>query len=433
MANLRTSEEKSWGSTSESPEREPLLMGKNQEQAISDGKATSMATGFGIFKSIVGGSVLTLPWAFSQAGWLYGFCVQLVIVSVNFYTYATVAYYSAEDGRTTLSFRGLLERAGGKVVGIVYDIVIVMLLTLALLSYVILIGDCLMDFISYFNPPYILTVRRLWITIVFVVVLFPLSIYDNLTALRYSSIVGVIAVIYVGILMIIFLWTEKVDEEPITKAEQSLSGLCLYFGLTSAAYTAHFNAPDFYRELRNRSMQKYVWICGASFLCIFVLNSIIGLSGYFLVGYGVTENVLNSMRSTIPSTFAYLAVGISVMGSYPILFQPVRASYLSVFKLCLHKTELCEREHLIATVILSVSFLILGLLIDKVGIVITIAQAVGGNAICYHFPVYVRWKRRGTELTKLGTVCLGLWCGFIVCLGLFGTVSSLAWVFGNLT
>jgi len=413
-----------------SPEKEPLL-GKNQQRASPEGKASSIATGFGIFKSIVGGSVLALPWAFSQAGWLYGFCAQLVIVSVNFYTYVIVAYYSAEDGHKIVSFREVCERAGGQVLGIAYDILIVILLSLALLAYVILIGDCLMDFLNFFNLPYFFTIRKLWITIIFAVVLFPLSLFDNLTALRYSSIIGVTAVIYVGILMVAYLLIER-DNNAIVKPGQSLSGLCLYFGLTSAAYNAHFNAPDFYRELRNRSMKKYTLICGASYLCIFIVNSVIGLSGYVLVGYGVTQNVLNSMRNSIPATFAYLAVGISVIGSYPIILQATRASYLSIIKLFLHKTSLCKREHLIATIILSLLFWILGIWVDSVGVVLTMAQSVGGNAICYHLPAYIRWNRRGKDMSTFETICLGLWCGFIGLLGLFGTVTSLAWIFGNL-
>jgi len=417
----------------ESPEKEPLLTGKNHQRVVVEAKASSMATGFGIFKSIVGGSVLALPWAFSQAGWLYGFCAQLVIVSVNFYTYVIVAHYSAEDDHKIVSFRELCERAGGQALGIIYDILIVLLLSLALLAYVILIGDCLMDFIFYFNVPYIFTIRWLWITIIFFAVLFPLSLFDNLTALRYSNIVGVLAVIYVGILLVVFLLIERDDNEAIIKPDQSLAGLCLYFGLTSAAYTAHFNAPNFYRELSNRSMKKYTWICGASYLCVFVVNSVIGLSGYFLVGYGVTQNVLNSIRSSIPATCAYLAVGISVMGSYPIILQATRASYLSIIKFFLNKTTLCKRERLIATIILSILIWILGISIDSVGVVMTIAQSVGGNAICYHLPAYIRWKRRRTDLSTFGTICLCFWCSFIGLLGLFGTVASLAWVFNNLT
>lgn len=431
--NLLNSEEEKEieGETGLAPEKEPLLKGHIQQRASPEGKASSIATGFGIFKSIVGGSVLALPWAFSQAGWLYGFCAQLVIVSVNFYTYVIVAYYSAEDGHS--SFRELCDKAGGQVLGIVYDILIVLLLSLALLAYVIFIGDCLMDFICYFNPPYIFTIRKLWITLLFAVILFPLSLFDNLTALRYSSIIGVTAVIYVGILMVVYLLIERDNNDAIIKPAQSVSGLCLYFGVTSAAYNAHFNAPDFYRELRNRSMKKYTLICGASYLCIFIVNSVIGLSGYVLVGYGVTQNVLNSIKDSIPATFAYLAVGISVIGSYPIILQATRASYFSVVKLFLHKTRLCKREHLIATIILSLLFWILGVSVDSVGVVLTMAQSIGGNAICYHLPAYIRWNRRRTNLSTFGTICLGLWCGFIGLLGLFGTVTSLAWVFEYLT
>jgi amino acid permease len=416
-----------------STEQQPLLKGKTSTEGISSGEASSVATGFGIFKSIVGGAVLALPWAFSQAGWLSGICVQVVIVLVNFYTYIIVAYYAAEDGQNIVSFREICERAGGKALGIVYDILIVLLLSLALLAYIIFIGDSLMDFISYFNLPYIFTIRRLWITVIFAVVLLPLSLFDNLTALRYSSIVGVAAVIYVGILMIVFLFTERGDNEVIIRAEQSLSGICLFFGLTSAAYNAHFTAPNFYRELKNRSMKKFTCICGVSYLCIMLVNSVIGLSGYFLVGYGVTENVLNSIRSSVPSTFAYLAVGISVMGSYPIILQATRASYLSIIKLFVHKDRLCKRESLVATLILSVLFWLLGVTVDSVGIVLTMAQSIGGNAICYHLPAYIHWKRRRKDLTTFQAARLYLWCCLIGLLGLFGTVTSLAWVFENIS
>jgi len=42
-------------------EEEPLLTSPMLKDRSTSGKATAMTTGFGIFKSIVGGGVLTLP------------------------------------------------------------------------------------------------------------------------------------------------------------------------------------------------------------------------------------------------------------------------------------------------------------------------------------------------------------------------------------
>lgn len=426
-----------------SPER----AGPERQKSVTDFEeinevgASSLATAFGLLKSIVGGGVLTLPWAYAQAGWLTCLIAQLVIVAINYYTFIILAYHAEIDGKP-LNFRQLCKRSGGgwisgKKLAATYDVVVVLLLSIASLAYIIFISDCLIDFMMFFTDADFVHWRKLWVTVI-VIVLFPLSLRTNLNALKYSSVVGVIALAYLGVLMVVSI-LNPIDAHVETaglkvEATKSATGLCLFFAISSATYNAHFNSPEFYKELRDRSFKKYATICAFTFLVVIIFNTLIGLCGYFLVGDGVQQNILNSLPNTISEAFARLAVGISVTGSYPLIFQATRSSLLSLMSTCwplVNRDKATHKKFVVGmTFALGVVFWILGLFVTSVGLVISLAQSLGGCAIAYVFPVIIHYQL-SEKKTALDKYWLLLLSTVIVFIGVFGSIANITWVIAN--
>jgi len=311
-----------------------------------------------------------------------------------------------------------------------YDMLNLTVLGLAMLSYVIFVADCFMDFMFYFDLPDIFRVRQLWISVIFAVVLLPLSLPSSLNALRYTSILGVLALMYLMIVMSISLFMgEGVESASVVKV-QNPSGLCIFFGVSAASYNGQYNCTEFYKEMKGRTVRKFAVVTGVSFFCILLFNTAVGLVGYFLVGDGIEQNVLNSLDNNTIMAFARLAIGISVTCSYPFLFQSCRRSVMALVNLCCPCPLTSTRKRLLATIILSGIFWILGLFVESCGLVISLAQALGGNATTYYLPAFIYWssymRNRGN---MWHTICVTLWCGFVGLFGIAGALASLVWTF----
>lgn len=310
---------------------------------------------------------------------------------------------------------------------------ILAVLSLALLSYVIFIADCLLDFMSYFDPPFIFSIRKIWLSVIFAAVLIPLSVPSSLNALRYASIIGVLALIYLIVVMSLsFIVGKSVISASAVKS-QDPSGLCLFLGISAASYCGHYNCTEFYKELRGRTIKKFSLVSGVSFFFVLLFNTTVGLVGYFLVGAGVKQNILNSLENNLVMAFSRLAIGISVTGSYPLLFQACRRSVMMLINLCLPCPIMNVRDRLMATFILSAIFWILGLFFESVGIVISLAQALGGNAISYFLPAFICWSSfmRKRRRTLYITICMTCLCGFVALFGIAGTLAGLVWNFNK--
>eukprot|EP00567_Pseudictyota_dubia_P000488 CAMPEP_0197468386 /NCGR_PEP_ID=MMETSP1175-20131217/66055_1 /TAXON_ID=1003142 /ORGANISM="Triceratium dubium, Strain CCMP147" /LENGTH=292 /DNA_ID=CAMNT_0043004483 /DNA_START=105 /DNA_END=984 /DNA_ORIENTATION=+ len=130
--------------------------------------------------------------------------------------------------------------------------------------------------------------------------------------------------------------------------------------MLSTAYIAHFNAPKFYRELKNNTMGRFNTVVGVSFgasVALYVavaameqmgrFNTVVGVSfgasvalyvavaamGYLTFGSACQGLILNNY-STADSLvgLSRFAVALSLVFSYPLLFVGARDGLLDLAK-----------------------------------------------------------------------------------------------------
>ena len=77
------------------------------------------------------------------------------------------------------------------------------------------------------------------------------------------------------------------------------SNIFVTFAVVSFTFTAHFNAPDLYMEMKNRSLKKFIvaTVCGFGIACFF--DGLLGVCGYLLFGSDVSQNLLDSVDKDI--------------------------------------------------------------------------------------------------------------------------------------
>lgn len=170
-----------------------------------------------------------------------------------------------------------------------------------------------------------------------------------------------------------------------------LSPASLVLGsMTATAYLVHFNAPDFYKSLKNNTIPRYAAFTGLGFFFTAAISIAMMALGFLTFGGNSSGMILNnySIKDT-GATFCRLLMAFSLIGSYPFVFKAVKSS-LTPF--IVKGGEVTEKFNKQLTRALLGLLMGISLLIKDAGFVVGFNGAVMGSAIIYIFPPIIFLK-----------------------------------------
>ena len=221
-----------------------------------------------------------------------------------------------------------------------------------------------------------------------VLVLFPLCLINNLSSLAPFSLVGIIGMVYTGIVIGV-RYFDGSYKLPHGKFLKDLSGVgigsnkslpsfataatsaasatssspfqflfnpksLILISILSTAYIAHFNAPKFYNELKevdtssnitpsktktrtktNKSSSKqqrfHIGVVTTSFMVSILFYGIVSALGYSTFGLSTSAMILNNYSTNdILISISRFCVGISLIFSYPLLFVGLKSGTIDL-------------------------------------------------------------------------------------------------------
>eukprot|EP00808_Paulinella_micropora_P004393 g47154.t1 len=282
---------------------------------------------FSLISTIVGGGVLSLPYAFSKAGLLNGIVFLLLVAAISdFSVYSLIS--CSRRGRNLGSYDDVIERSFGERAKIWTAFLLAVVLFLGCTAYLILIGDLITPLVEFFFGLKLnQTWRRLLMCCVTGVFL-PFTFADSLHALRFISV-----------------FSRFLDPAAFAQYEGKLIGTHINLlptsahGLLSAAplliiaFLCHFNALPLHNELEKPDRARIkVMVHFVMFGCsaVYIL---VGAAGYLYARDLTAGNILNNF----PSDDLIIVVGRSFllfvcMCSMPLVILPCRNAVHSVLQ-----------------------------------------------------------------------------------------------------
>jgi amino acid permease len=270
---------------------------------------------------------------------------------------------------------------------------------------------------------------------------------QDLSALQYSSYVGMVAVIYTVVFIALRYFDgtyakggeffSAIDAhlrpKPATFGLWHLStGTSILFNMFSTSYMAHTNAVKFYNELEGRSVSRFTAVVGAAMGAATVMYLLVMTMGFETFGLNSQGLVLNNyhVSKDVLATFGRVATAISIIGAHPLLFTGLRDSFLNIIP-----DSLSEKPSAwyVSTVLLLASATGLSLLAKDVGLIVSLVGSSLGAVIVYVFPavMYLHLLRKDKLLprSKSEMMVLHLCVLFGVVSGIGGTVITLIQAF----
>jgi len=202
--------------------------------------------------------------------------------------------------------------------------------------------------------------------------------------------------------------------------------------LLSYCFVCHYNAPRYYTELKGKEKDPHLFLkmtslSYASGAAIYIGTMMLALA---LFGRHSQSFALNSFSTLDPlGTFARVAFGSSVLASFPLIFLSMRNWFSALAEQRL--PAVAGVEKMSALLLLFISYLTSQF--TDIGVVGSIAGAVFGSSMMFIFPPVMYIKALQQQAAKRGeknnifTLVINgalLACGSA--LGLLGTYNSLS-------
>ena len=353
-----------------------------------------------LVKSIVGAGVLALPAgvaAFAEGQRLAMAPAALVMIALgaaSAYSFAILGRMCGAAGVETYR-EAWSEIVGTKTAWIVTSCV-TMTPLFACLAYSIILGDSFSSLFGHLLPAALpIDPRRFFVLSIGLGVLWPLCSLKSLKALAPTSALGTGGMLYT----VLFMCKRAMDgvyerpqfagagASPLALVNPRLAVLV---GMLGTAYMAHFNAPSFYADA-GKDSKTFNKVVTNGFALSVLLNLAVMVAGFLTFGAAASGNIINNYAKT--DTLANVAralFGASIAFTFPLAFAGAKDGLRQLDANLFSKKKVASERRVVALPLAIITGL--ALLLDDVGLVISLGGALMGSAVIYILPALMLLK-----------------------------------------
>jgi amino acid permease len=342
---------------------------------------------------------------------------------VSFARAADVLIVKTHDETAGESLSAVWERTLGKATTFIPDLGCVFLTVGCLLFYSAFIGDLFGSLVSGLTGvPAILRKRSTILLLLHAVPILPLCLKKDLSALKYSSMTGLVGIFYT-----IFFVGKRLKDGSYAKGGRfyelmpdkfhpaalggfphksgllgyvtdmppfhSGKGLLVLMNMCCVAYACHYNAVKYYLELKTRTLPTLQGVMAAGLGGTFLVFFLMMLLGYGTFGANSQTLLLNNYHQSqdMLATAARLFTGIAIISGYALMFAGLKAALFSLLKLDRPGIENRDSKQNMLSAILLTAIAVAACFVTEheLATVIGIVGSVCGSVVIYMFPAFI--------------------------------------------
>ena len=402
---------------------------KKTKIAASQEGASIRTSVFNLANNVAGAGILTLAAGkASGTGWIPSILICLAIATVSSHTFSLVGKSCELTGLD--SFKDLWSYAfGSSETAWVVDTMVFVQCFFVSIIYTGLLGDVFSALLKgTLGIDAWWTSRTSVILLAAANILFPLNLIRDLSSLGFTSVLGLIAVLYtVGFIVLRAVdgtygigsgipvvdggkaFGKFVAEGLLPKIPSfakstlwnvDLNSLVLISNL-GLAFIAHYNAPSYWRSLGNSaSSKKFEIISKRAYLILAAIYTTTMVSGYATFGDASMGNILLNYSSTdLLATLGRLATGLSIIFGFPLISNGCREGFKNAADaLGLFGGAASDpKNHAKLVICLLLVTTTLAIVADDIGMVAGLTGALMGSSLVYICPTLLYAKIVGRK------------------------------------
>ncbi|XP_063293886.1 solute carrier family 38 member 8 [Pelobates fuscus] len=362
---------------------------------------SSVGAIFIMLKSALGAGLLNFPWAFNKAGGTH-VAITVEMCSLVFLISGLVILGYASSLSSQCTYQGVVKDICGPAIGKLCVVCFLFNLFMISVAFLRVVEDQLEKLCDSVNINETLHVmgdhaqpwyidHRFIMTIICVVVIFPLSFPKEIGFQKYTSILGTLAACYLTVVIIIKYYlmehpiAHKREFSPSTSSWASIFGV---FPTICFGFQCHEACITIYCSMKNKSLSNWIMVSVFSMLICLLIYSLTGLYGFLTFGELVAADILVSYPGDdVIVIIARVLFGVSIITIYPIVLLLGRSVLQDVWLdrkgYSMHVTESYERfMRLTLTVLWILVTLIIAMFVPDISEVISI---IGGISAFFIF------------------------------------------------
>ena len=303
---------------------------------------------FNLIATMVGGGVLSLPYALAKAGVVLGLVYLLVAAALSAYSIRLLLSCSRRSGAT--SYEEVALKAFGKKAQYLTMVLVIMLTYLAIIAYLILARDLASPLVeSYLVGKKLEVGERNAIAYVVVVLISPICLANSVQSLKFTSLASIVAllVLTLSIMYRCVEWMQVRQHESNSTAtvlymSSSVQDSIYAFPFMQVAFLCHFNVLPMHTGLRKPTKRRLDFVVNCTIMTASVIYIAVALAGYYYAYDhvcdkdsssscvdGVADNILNvfDVRDLLINAGRVGLFG-TICLSLPLLVLPCRDTLL---------------------------------------------------------------------------------------------------------
>jgi len=414
-------------------------------EAVSTTKdADDMAISFGVFNlvsTIVGGGLLSLPYAFKQCGLALGCVLLMLTAGMSGYTVQLLIRCSILSNSD--SFDGIARYAFGHRGSVCTCVALVMLTWLVAVAYIILLGDVAVPVIQFLfhisneaRDSHDMASIRTITYLAALTCVSPLTFMQSLSALKFTSMISISSIT----LLVVAIFINSDQDgfgNPTGFAQASDDSSIMWvggaksftaFSIISVSFLCHFNVLPATRSVAivtkprvNSLVYRTMGIC-----C--VLYSVAAVAGYLNFRGLTCGNILLNYDSNSSKlhliTIGRMALFLALCCSLPLMVHPCRENAEKLMLLLRTKpdsskvddaegfleeenevtiAEFSTRRRVLHALVINVSAMISAIFIPGVQVVWTFMGSTVAIVISYMLPTAFYLRIKQMEEAELGS------------------------------
>jgi len=307
----------------------------DKRRMVSPASAT-----FNLVSTIVGGGILSLPYAISQCGIALGLMSLALSAYLSNESIDLLVFSVRQRGMET--YEDIAFKAFG---GVATNLTVCLLTVLTFLcgvAYCVLIGDLLSGILGL-----MVTMRPLYRKLLIlsaILLVAPWCYKETLHSLRFLSTFSVIAICFIAAVLTIRTSQSFGEQHDIYTSQNGVRQEILVnwtvhlwptnwekalyvFPVFGVAFLCHFNVLPIHTELKKPTKRRIRQVMNATVSICAILYTIVGCAGYFWSFENTCGNILlNFPEDDYLVTAARGSLVLVLMGSYPLLVLPCRST-----------------------------------------------------------------------------------------------------------
>ncbi|KAG1878119.1 amino acid transporter [Suillus subalutaceus] len=341
--------------------------------------------------SILGAGIIGLPYAVSQAGFISGIVLLVVLCAVTDWTIRLVVINAKLSGRT--SYIEVMNSCFGPSGRAAVSFFQFSFAFGGMCAFGIIIGDTIPHVIRSIFPTLhtipvlsLLTNRQFIIILCTTCVSYPLSLYRDIHKLSRASGLALLSMLVIVSAVLI----EGSHVSPDLKGDQSKRltvvgpGVFQAIGVISFAFVCHHNSLLIYGSLKTPTLDRFAQVTHISTIISLVACCTLAISGFWVFTDRTQGNILNNFSGNDALiNVARFCFGLNMFTTLPLELFVCREVIEQYF--FSHESYNIQRHVFFTTTILFSSML-LSLITCDLGVTLEITGGVSATALAYIFP-----------------------------------------------